>query len=120
MMIGESFYFQQEYFIVNITSLILNSLRILLSYAYLLPICLKFFSHIFRREEVKNLVLELAGRYRGGSLVFDSVGKFGLRLMLSKTLKNMGIKDVDGFFYINNPKKELNWSGKRCFQKDIC
>ena len=32
--------------------------------------------------------------------------------MMSKILKNMGIKDVDGFFYINNPEKDLNWSEK--------
>jgi len=68
--------------------------------------------HYFKMDEVKALVLELAKRYTGGCLVFDSVGKLGLKLMMSKTLKNMGIKDVDGFFYINNLKKDLNWSKK--------
>lgn len=68
--------------------------------------------HYFKMDEVKSLVLELAKRYTGGCLVFDSVGKLGLKLMMSKTLKNMGIKDVDGFFYINNPEKDLNWSEK--------
>lgn len=68
--------------------------------------------HYFKMDEVKELVLELAKRYTGGCLVFDSVGKLGLKLMMSKTLKNMGIKDVDGFFYINNPEKDLNWSEK--------
>ena len=68
--------------------------------------------HYFKMDEVKALVLELAKRYTGGCLVFDSVGKLGLKLMMSKTLKNMGIKDVDGFFYINNPGKDLNWSEK--------
>ena len=68
--------------------------------------------HYFKMDEVKALVLELAKRYTGGCLVFDSVGKLGLKLMMSKTLKNMGIKDVDGFFYINNPEKDLNWSEK--------
>ena len=68
--------------------------------------------HYFKMDEVKALVLELAKRYTGGCLVFDSVGKLDLKLMMSKTLKNMGIKDVDGFFYINNLKKDLNWSKK--------
>ncbi|SFE33674.1 class I SAM-dependent methyltransferase [Peptostreptococcus sp. D1] len=68
--------------------------------------------HYFKRDEVKDLVLELSKRYAGGCLVFDSVGKLGLKLMISKTLKNMGIKDVEGLFYINNPKKDLSWSSK--------
>ena len=68
--------------------------------------------HYFKMDEVKALVLEIAKRYTGGCLVFDSVGKLGLKLMMSKTLKNMGIKDVDGFFYINNLEKDLNWSKK--------
>ena len=68
--------------------------------------------HYFKMDEVKALVLEIAKRYTGGCLVFGSVGKLGLKLMMSKTLKNMGIKDVDGFFYINNPEKDLYWSEK--------
>lgn len=68
--------------------------------------------HYFKMDEVKALVLEIAKRYTGGCLVFDSVGKLGLKLMMSKTLKNMGIKDVDGSFYINNSEKDLNWSEK--------
>lgn len=43
--------------------------------------------HYFQREEVKNLVLELAKRFPKGTLVFDSVGKFGLKLMMKKVLK---------------------------------
>ncbi|MGI6072829.1 MAG: class I SAM-dependent methyltransferase [Lachnospiraceae bacterium] len=66
--------------------------------------------HYFKKDEVKTLVLELSKRYSGGCLVFDSVGKLGLKLMMSKTLKNMGISNVEGLFYVNNPKKELNWS----------
>lgn len=32
--------------------------------------------------------------------------------MMSKTLKNMGISNVEGLFYVNDPKRELNWSEK--------
>ncbi len=66
--------------------------------------------HYFKRDEVKKLALELSKRYSGGCLVFDSVGKFGLKLMMSKVLKNMGIRDIEGLFYINDPIQELNWS----------
>lgn len=68
--------------------------------------------YYFKTDEVKALVLELAKRYKGACLVFDSVGKLGLKLMMSKTLKNMGINNVEGLFYVNDPRKELNWSGK--------
>ena len=68
--------------------------------------------HYFKREEVKSLVLELSKRYEKGCLIFDSVGKLGLKLMMSKILKNMGIKDVEGLFYVNNTIKEINWSDK--------
>lgn len=67
--------------------------------------------HYFQREEVKNLVLELAKRFPKGTLVFDSVGKFGLKLMMKKVLKNMKIDNVEGYFYMDNPK-ELDWSDK--------
>lgn len=66
--------------------------------------------HYFKRDAVKSLVLELARCYPGGRLIFDTVGKTGLKLMLSKTLKNMGISDVNGFFSVNNPAQQLRWS----------
>lgn len=68
--------------------------------------------HYFKRNEVKSLVLELLKRYPKGCLVFDSVGKLALKLMMSKVLKNMGISDVEGLFYVSNPISELNWSDK--------
>ena len=68
--------------------------------------------HYFKTKEVKTLVLKLSREYPGGCLVFDSVGKLGLKLMMKKVLKTMGISDVEGLFYVNNPKKDLNWSEK--------
>lgn len=65
--------------------------------------------HYFRREEVKDMVLTLSENFKGGRLIFDTVGKTGLKLMMSKTLKNMGIKDVSGFFSLDDPG-ELQWS----------
>lgn len=64
--------------------------------------------HYFKASEVKNLVCEMAERYPGGRLIFDTVGKRGLKLMMSKTLKSMGIDNVDGLFYVDVPKKDLH------------
>ena len=56
--------------------------------------------------------LELAERVPGGCLVFDSVGKLGLKLMMAGVLKNMGIQDVEGLFHVDRPDRDLNWSEK--------
>ena len=68
--------------------------------------------HYFKREEVRKMVLELSKRYPKGCIIFDSVGKLGIKLMMKKVLKNLGIDNVEGFFYLGNPSKELNWSDK--------
>lgn len=68
--------------------------------------------HYFRKEEVQSLVLALLKRYPGGRLVFDTVGKTGLKLMMKKTLKNMGIKGVESFFYVEDAVKDLAWSDR--------
>lgn len=67
--------------------------------------------HYLKKEEVKNLVLEFSERFPKGTLVFDSVGKFGLKIMMKKVLKNMKIDNVEGYFYMDDPK-ELDWSDK--------
>ena len=68
--------------------------------------------HYFKRDEVRKMVLELSKRYPKGCIIFDSVGKLGIKLMMKKVLKNLGIDNVEGFFYLDNPSKELNWSDK--------
>ncbi len=68
--------------------------------------------HYFKASEVESLVRQMAKRYPGGRLIFDTVGKLGLKLMMSKTLKSMGIDDVDGLFYVDDPQKELNWGDR--------
>ena len=68
--------------------------------------------YYFKRDEVKKMVLELSKRYPKGCIIFDSVGKLGIKLMMKKVLKNIGIDNVEGFFYLDNPGKELNWSDK--------
>ena len=68
--------------------------------------------YYFKIDEVKKMVLELSKRYPKGCIIFDSVGKLGIKLMMKKVLKNVGIDNVEGFFYLDNPSKELNWSDK--------
>lgn len=66
--------------------------------------------YYFKMDEVKTIITKLSQRYKGGCLVFDSVGKTGLKLMMSKVIKNMNIKNVEGLFYLNHPTKDLSWS----------
>lgn len=66
--------------------------------------------HYFKKEDVKALVCELAERFPKARLVFDSVGKTGLKMMISKTLEPMGFDGIEAFFYVENPKRELRWS----------
>ncbi len=63
--------------------------------------------HYFKAIEVKHMILTLSNRFPKGRLIFDAVGKLGLKLMMSKTLKSMGIENVDGMFYIDDPKKDF-------------
>mgnify|MGYP000349869191 CR=1 FL=1 len=46
--------------------------------------------HYFKREEVKSLVLELSKRYEKGCLIFDSVGKLGLKTYDVKDIEEYG------------------------------
>lgn len=68
--------------------------------------------YYFKREEVRATVLKMSERFPEGRLVFDTVGERGLKMMMSKVLKNMGMKDVKGFFSIDDPNTQLNWSEK--------
>ena len=47
--------------------------------------------HYFKTKEVKTLILKLSREYPGECLVFDSVKKLNLKLMMKKVLKNMGM-----------------------------
>ncbi len=57
----------------------------------------------FREEEVRQLIQKLKGSFPHGCLVFDTVGKLGIRVLMKHTLINMGIRGVDGVFYSDCP-----------------
>ena len=47
--------------------------------------------HYLKREDFKALVVEMANRFPGCRLVFDTVGKFGHRMMMKAVLTKHGI-----------------------------
>lgn len=63
--------------------------------------------YYFQREDAKKLITEMAARFPGGRLVFDSCGKLGLKMMLKTWIKQAKIKDVGAYFYVADLKKDL-------------
>lgn len=68
--------------------------------------------YYFTKEQVKNLTVEMAEKFPGGRLVFDTVGKFGRDVLMKGTLKNMGMNDVSGLFCVEDPADLMGWSPK--------
>lgn len=66
----------------------------------------------FTKEQVKNLTVEMAEKFPGGRLVFDTVGKFGRDVLMKGTLKNMGMNDVSGLFCVEDPADLMGRSPK--------
>ena len=71
--------------------------------------------HYLKREDLKALVVEMANRFPGCRLVFDTVGKFGHRMMMKAVLKKHGMKDFGELFNTGNAEKDLaGWADKIC------
>ena len=69
--------------------------------------------HYLKREDLKALVVEMARRFPGCRRVFDTVGRFGYKMMMKAVLKKHGMKDFGELFYTGNGEKELTgWSDK--------
>jgi O-methyltransferase involved in polyketide biosynthesis len=68
--------------------------------------------HYFTTQQIKDMVVAMAEKFPGGRLVFDAVGKFGRDVLMKGTLKNMGMNDVSGLFYVNNASDLEGWSPK--------
>ena len=56
--------------------------------------------------------VQMAEKFPGGRLVFDTVGKFGRDVLMKGTLKNMGMNDVSGLFYAGSASDLEGWSPK--------
>ena len=68
--------------------------------------------HYFTAQQIRDMVVAMADKFPGGRLVFDSVGKFGRDVLMKGTLKNMGMDDVSGLFYVNDESDLKGWSSK--------
>lgn len=68
--------------------------------------------HYFTTEQIRSMVLAMAEKFPGGRLVFDTVGKFGRDILMKGTLKNMGMNDVSGLFYVNDASDLQGWSDR--------
>lgn len=67
--------------------------------------------YYIKNEDVKNMTLRFAERFKGGRFVFDTVGDFGFKMMMKMVLKNHGMENVEAFFHTGDPIKELkSWS----------
>ena len=63
--------------------------------------------YYFKKEQIKSLFLKMAEHFPGGRLVFDTAGKKAVKLMIKTWLKDMGITDVNSFFYVDNIEKDI-------------
>ena len=68
--------------------------------------------YYFRTEEVKSLFAEMAKRFPGGVLVFDSCNKRGAKLMRETWLRETGITDVSAFFSLEDEAELKDWSDR--------
>ncbi|MCR4818519.1 MAG: class I SAM-dependent methyltransferase [Fretibacterium sp.] len=66
--------------------------------------------YYFRTEDVKNLFSEIAKRFPGSVLVFDTCNRLGARMMTKTWLREAGITDVGAFFSLEDPKELEDWS----------
>lgn len=64
--------------------------------------------HYFTEAQVRALLNELATRFPGSRMVFDTVGKLGKRLMRS-TFKNFGMENYDECLYVEDVEALRTW-----------
>ena len=65
-----------------------------------------------KKKDVYQLILSLKNTFPHGCLVFDTVGEFAIKMLMKRTLENMGIQGIDGIFFCNNPLYELRWDNE--------
>ncbi len=66
--------------------------------------------YYFKTEDVKKLFREMAERFPGAVLAFDSCNARGAKMMRSTWLKEAGITDVSAYFSLENEKELKGWS----------
>ena len=58
-------------------------------------------------EDVKKLFNKMAAAFPGGRFVCDTFGKTALKLMMKTYIKQAGIKNVQGYFYVGDIEKDI-------------
>lgn len=64
----------------------------------------------FEKDKVRHLVLKVKEAFPQSCLVFDTLGKTTVTILMKKTLETLEIHNIDGLFYSNTPAKDLQWS----------
>ena len=64
----------------------------------------------FKTEDARRLFSELARRFSGGVLAFDSCNRRGAKMMTKTWLKEAGIRGVDALFSLEEPESLRAWS----------
>ena len=69
--------------------------------------------YYFLKEQVKALVLALAGACPEGVLVFDAANQTAVKMISKTWLKGAKIQDVGAYFAVSDARKELSpWSSR--------
>lgn len=63
--------------------------------------------YYFKRQQALALFSKMSDHFKGGKLVFDIAGKRAVKLMTKSWIKQVGIKDVEAFFYVEKIEKDL-------------
>ncbi len=66
--------------------------------------------YYFKTEQVKTLFCEMAKRFPGAALTFDSCNRRGAKMMMRTWLKEAGITDVGAFFSLEDEAALRTWS----------
>lgn len=66
--------------------------------------------YYFKTEDVKRLFSEMAKRFPGAMLAFDSCNRRGAKMMTKTWLKEAGITDVDALFSLEDASVIEGWS----------
>lgn len=61
------------------------------------------------RDEVYRLISRLTTAFPHGCLVFDTVNRLAIKVLMKTTLETLGIHGIDGLFYCNNPLHDFSW-----------
>ncbi len=63
--------------------------------------------YYFKTEDVKKLLNEMAKRFPGGRLIFDTANRRAVKIMLKTWVKEAGITSIADYFSVESIEKEI-------------